>query len=193
MQRTVLTCDNSRVLPKLRFAYALDTHAAAVLAKLNSGRRVKHYGVDDGLLWFATRRGLRGLYVPASLRPEVLRNAHDRKLAGHGGTRTTVERVSRSFWWPKMRPAAEAYALSCPESQQLKPRNNLKPGLVQRLHSPEKIWTDLSMDFIVALPEVKGCDSVYVVVDRLSKYAHFIPCSSSTTAERVARLFINHV
>ena len=49
------------------------------------------------------------------------------------------------------------------------------------------------MDFIVGLPEVRGCDSVYVVVDWLSKYAHFIPCSSSITAEGVARLFITHV
>ena len=49
------------------------------------------------------------------------------------------------------------------------------------------------MEFIVWLPDVRGCDSVYVVVDRLSKYAHFIPCSSSITAEGVARLFITHV
>ena len=92
-----------------------------------------------------------------------------------------------------MRPAAEEYALSCPDCQQLKPRNALKPGLLQSLPIPKRIWTDLSMDFIVGLPEVRGCDSLYVVVDRLSKYAHFIPCSSSITAKGVARLFLTHV
>lgn len=92
-----------------------------------------------------------------------------------------------------MRPAAEEYVLSCPDCQQLKPRNALKPGLLQSLPIPERIWTDLSMDFIVGLPEIRSCDSIYVVVDRLSKYAHFIPCSSSITAEGVARLFLNHV
>ena len=61
----------------------------------------------------------------------------------------------------------------------------MKPGLLQSLPIPERIWTDISIDFIVGLPEVRGCDSVYVVVDRLSKYAHFIPCSSSITAEGV--------
>ena len=104
-----------------------------------------------------------------------------------------METVSRLFWWPKMRPAAEDYALSCPDCQQLKPRNALKPGLQQSLLSPEMIWTDLSMDFLAGLPEVRGCDSVYVVVDRLNKYDHFIPCSSSITAESVARLFLTHV
>lgn len=190
---TVLICENSRFLSKLRSSYSLDTHAAAVIAKLGCGRRVKHYSFDDGLLWFSTRRGLRRLYVPASLRTEVLSKVHDHELAGHGGVNTTVEKVSRSFWWPQMRPAAEEYALSCPDCQQLKPRNSLKPGFLQSLPVPERIWTDLTMDFIVSLPEVRGCDSIYVVVDRLSKYAHFIPCSSSITAEGVAKLFINNV
>ena len=109
--------------------------------------------------------------------------AHNHELSWQGGTNNTVEKVSRSFWWPKVSPAAEEYALVCPDCQQLKPRNALKPGLLQSLPTPERIWTDLSTDFIVGLPEVRGCDSVYVVVDRLSKYAHFIRCSSSITAE----------
>ena len=64
---TALICEDSRYLSTLRSFYALDTHAAAVLAKLNNGRRVEHYSLDNGLLWRATRRRLRGLYIPASL------------------------------------------------------------------------------------------------------------------------------
>ena len=128
-----------------------------------------------------------------SLRAEVLRKEHDHVLSGHGGVNNTIEKLSRSFWWPGMRSAAEEYALSCPSCQQLKPRNSFKPGLLQSLPVPERIWTDLTMDFIVGLPEVRGFDSIYVVVDRLSKYAHFIPCSSSITADGVAKLFLNHI
>ena len=102
---------------------------------------------------------MRRLYVPASLCTGVLRKSHDHELSGHGEANNTGERISRSFWWPRMRPAAEGYALSCPDCQQLKPRNTLKPGLLQSLPIPERIWTDLSMDFIVGLPEVRGCDS----------------------------------
>ena len=190
---TALLCDDSRFLSKLRSSYSLDTHAAAVLAKLNHGRRVKHYSTDSDLLWYHTKRGVRRLYVPASLRTELLRKMHDHALAGHGGVNTTVERVARSFWWPRMRPSIEEYVLSCPDCQQQKPRNTLKPGFLLSLPIPDRIWTDISMDFIVGLPPVRGHDSIYVVVDRLSKYAHFIPCSSTVTAEGVAQLFINHV
>ena len=183
---TALICDASHFLSKLPSSYALGTDAAAVLAKRNSGRRVKHYRLDDRLLWFATLRGLRRLYVSASLCTDVLRKPHDHQLSGYGGASNTVERVSKLFWWPKTRPAAEEHALSCPACQQLKPRNALKPGLLQSLPIPERIWTDLSMGVIVGLPEARGCDSVYLVVDRLGKYAHFIPCSSSITAQGVA-------
>ncbi|CDJ29444.1 Retrotransposon nucleocapsid protein, related [Eimeria mitis] len=92
-----------------------------------------------------------------------------------------------------MRPSIEEYVLSCPDCQQQKPRNKLKPGFLHSLPIPDRIWTDISMDFIVGLPPVRGHDSMYVVVDRLSKYAHFIPRSSTVTAEGVAQLFINHV
>ena len=54
------------------------------------------------------------------------------------------------------------------------------------------MWTDIIMDFIVRLSELKRCDSIYVVVDRLCKYAHFTPCSSSATTKVVEQLFINH-
>ncbi|CDJ33009.1 Retrotransposon nucleocapsid protein, related [Eimeria mitis] len=92
-----------------------------------------------------------------------------------------------------MRPSIEEYVLSCPDCQQQRPRNTLKPGFLHSLPIPDRIWTDISVDFIVGLPPVRGHDSIYVVVDRLSKYAHFIPCSSTVTAEGVAQLFINHV
>ena len=91
------------------------------------------------------------------------------------------------------RAVAEAYALFCSDCQQLKPRNALKPGLLQSLPIRERIWTDLSMDFIVGLPDVRGRESAYAVVDRLSKYARFVPCVSSIAAQRVAQLVLNHV
>ena len=115
---TALICDALRFLSKWRSSYVLDTHAAAVRAKLNNGRRMKHYTLDDGLLWFATLRGLRRVYVLASLCTDILRKSHDHEPSGHGGASNTVESFSR---WPKRLPAAEEYALSCQDCQQLNP------------------------------------------------------------------------
>ena len=91
----------------LRFGHA----CSSVLAKFNNSRRVKQYSLDEDVLWFATRRGLRRSYVPASLRTDTLRKSHDHELSGRGGTNNTVERVSSLFCWPDMRPAARVRSL----------------------------------------------------------------------------------
>lgn len=66
-------------------------------------------------------------------------------------------------------------------------------GLLQPLQIPEQIWEELSMDFITGLPKVKGVDSIFVVVDRLSKYAHFIPIKHPYTARAVVEIFAKEV
>ncbi|PNY04175.1 hypothetical protein L195_g000590 [Trifolium pratense] len=66
-------------------------------------------------------------------------------------------------------------------------------GLLQPLPIPTQIWSDISMDFIGGLPKVGGVDTIMVVVDRLTKYAHFIPVNHPYTAKSIAELFIKEV
>ena len=66
-------------------------------------------------------------------------------------------------------------------------------GLLRPLEIPKKPWTSISMDFIVDLPPSKGFDSIFVVVDRLTKMAHFVPRNKIVTGEETARLFIDNV
>ena len=91
-----------------------------------------------------------------------------------------------------MRAITENYMLTCPDSQQLKPPITPKPGLLQGHPVPLWIWTDITADFIVGPPEVKGYDTLYVFMDMFSTYTHFIPGSSSDVAGGVAQLFVNY-
>ena len=65
--------------------------------------------------------------------------------------------------------------------------------LLRPLEIPKKPWTSISMDFIVDLPPSKGFDSIFVVVDRLTKMAHFVPCNKTVTGEETASLFTDNV
>jgi hypothetical protein len=77
--------------------------------------------------------------------------------------------------------------------QQNKSKHTLPAGLLQPLPIPEQKWESISMDFITSLPKVQGKYYIYVVVDRLTKFAHFYPISTEYSAVQVAELFFRKV
>ena len=66
-------------------------------------------------------------------------------------------------------------------------------GLLQPLSIPDKAWKSISMDFIVGLPKSNGMTVIFVVCDRLTKYAHFLPLAHPFGAAKVAQLFMDNI
>jgi hypothetical protein len=97
------------------------------------------------------------------------------------------------FYWPKMRQDVERLVRRCITSN--KAKSKLKPyGLYTPLPIANNPWEDISMDFVLGLPRTKkGRDSIFVVVDRFSKMAHFIPCHKSDDSSHIASLFFREV
>lgn len=82
------------------------------------------------------------------------------------------------------------FVKACFICQQAKTTNAHLSDLLQPLPIPQQIWEEISMDFILGLPLSKGFTVIYVVVDRLSKYGHFMPLKTNFTSQTVVQVFI---
>jgi hypothetical protein len=111
---------------------------------------------------------------------------------GHFGVKKTEDILAAHFFWPKMRRHVVLFVAHCTTCQMAKSRLN-PHGLYMPLPAPSISWEDISMDFMLGLPRTKrGRDSIFVVVVRFSKMAHFIPCHK-TDASHIADLFFREI
>jgi hypothetical protein len=126
-----------------------------------------------------------------SLYELLVREAHGGGLMGHFGVAKTLGIFHDHFFWPHMK--RERICEKCITCKHAK--SKLKPhGLYTPLPIPSEPWTDISMDFLLGLPRTKRRrDSVFVVVDRFSKMAHFIACHKTNDATHIADLFFKEI
>lgn len=144
----------------------------------------------DGRLLF------KGKYViphASAFIPVLLREYHDSPMGGHAGNVKTYLRISAEWYWRGMHQEVARYVQRCFTCQQQKASQQHPGGLLQPLPLPSLVWEDLSLDFIEGLPLSKGVDTILVVVDRLSKYAHFLTLRHPFTVLMVAELFLKEI
>ena len=101
----------------------------------------------------------------------LIRADHDAPIAGHPGRDKTYELLSRKHFWPFMRKDVERFVANCHTCKRIKPRRHAPHETLLPLPVPDRPWQDISMDFVVGLPESDGFDAIWVVVDRLSSSA----------------------
>jgi len=92
-----------------------------------------------------------------------------------------------------MNKEVQSFIKQCTICQACKYDTTAQPGLLQPLSITKEMWLDISMDFIEGLPKSQGKEVIWVVVDGLSKYAHFIPLSHPYTAEDVAQAYVDNI
>jgi len=92
-----------------------------------------------------------------------------------------------------MKRRVQEYVRSCDTCQRQKYLATSPGGLLQPLPIPARVWDDISMDFITGLPKFKGYEAIFVIVDRLSKYAHFILLKHPYTAKTLAEVFVKKI
>ncbi|WVZ84935.1 hypothetical protein U9M48_031902, partial [Paspalum notatum var. saurae] len=121
----------------------------------------------------------------------ILSESHDTAYSIHHGNTKMYYDLKKRFWWYGMKRAVAEYVAICDTCQRVKAEHQRPAGLLQPLKVPEWKWEEITMDFIVVLPRTqKGYNSIWVVVDRLTKIAHFIPVNTTYSGAKLAELYI---
>jgi len=101
--------------------------------------------------------------------------------------------VKQLFAWPQLKDSVQKYIAACQVCHQAKAELVKSPGLLQPLPVPTEAWSVISMDFIEGLPLSQNKSVILVVIDKFSKYAHFIPMAHPFSALQVAQVYLNQV
>ncbi|XP_027344923.1 uncharacterized protein LOC113857349 [Abrus precatorius] len=104
------------------------------------------------------------------------------------------QNLRKSFWWNGMKKDVAEYVARCLTCQKAKIKHQRPPGLLQPLEIPEWKWDSISMDFVFGLPKTRNNhDTIWVIVDRLTKVAHFLPINMKYKLERLVELYVREI
>nr|KAJ0228165.1 hypothetical protein LSAT_V11C100046520 [Lactuca sativa] len=154
------------------------------------GKHHKGYTMEGGKLMYKGR-----LVIPqkSELIPKLLKEFHDSVMGGHAGELRTYQRLAAEWYWVGMRKSVQKHVQACVVCQTQKALTTHPAGLLQPLPLPSQVWDEISMDFIEGLPNSHGYNAILVVVDRLTKYSHFIAVKHPFSATTIAAIFIKEV
>jgi hypothetical protein len=128
------------------------------------------------------------------LKRRILEEGHKSSLSIHPGETKIYQDLKRLFWWPGMMKEIAKFVYACLVCQKSKIEHQKPSGLMQPLFVSEWKWDSISMDFVGALPKtIKGFDSIWVIVDRLTKSAHFVPIKTSMSVAKLAEIYIEQI
>ena len=146
---------------------------------------------EKGIKRFANR-----IWIPRvmELKDEILSEAHDSRYSVHPGSTKMYQDLKKHYWWPNMKREIADWVSRCLTCQRVKAEHQRPSGLLQPLEIPEWKWEHITMDFIVGLPQTR-CkhDAIWVVIDTLTKSAHFLPISDKYTIEKLVSIYIKEI
>ena len=156
-----------------------------------TGEEICSQADDKGILRFASR-----IWIPniTELKTEILQEAHNSRYSIHPGSTKMYRDLKQNFWWPDMKREIAEWVSKCFTCQRVKAEHQRPSGLLQPLEIPEWKWEHIAMDFIVGLPRTKeNHDAIWVIVDRLTKSAHFLPINERFSLDKLVHMYIKEV
>jgi hypothetical protein len=144
---------------------------------------------QEGVLWYNGHICIPNI---EELKQLILKEAHDTPYSIHPGGTKMYQDLKEQFWWHGMKREIAFYIARCDVCQHVKAEHQRPAGLLQPLRVPLWKWEEVGMDFITGLPTLsRGHDSIWVIVDHLTKVAHFIPVKTTDHGNRLAELYLS--
>ncbi|GJS84651.1 putative reverse transcriptase domain-containing protein [Tanacetum coccineum] len=146
---------------------------------------------ENGSLYFLDRIGVP---LVGGARTIIMDETHKTRYSVHPRADKMYHDLRDMYWWPRMKRDIAIYVSKCLTCSKVKAEHQRPSGLLQQPEIPEWKWDKITMDFITKLPRTKsGHDTIWVIVDRLTKSAHFLAIREDYSTERLARLYIDEI
>ncbi|GJY74938.1 putative reverse transcriptase domain-containing protein [Tanacetum coccineum] len=145
----------------------------------------------DGTLCF---NGRSWLPCYGNLRIVIMHESHKSKYYIHPGSDKMYQDMKKLYWWPNMKADIATYVSKCLTYTKVKAEHQRPSGLLVQLDIPQWKWDNITMDFVMKLPKSsQGYDTIWVIVDRLTKSAIFVPMRETNPLEKLARMYLKEV
>ncbi|GKA98225.1 putative reverse transcriptase domain-containing protein, partial [Tanacetum coccineum] len=146
---------------------------------------------SDGTLYYLDRIWVS---LKGEVRILIMDEAHKSKYFIHPGANKMYDDLRDRYWWPRIKKDIVEYVSKCLTCQKVKAENQRPSGLLQQPEIPVWKLERIAMDFMTKLPRTcSGHDTIWVIMDRLTKSAHFLPMHEDYKMERLARLYLNEI
>ncbi|GJW97103.1 putative reverse transcriptase domain-containing protein [Tanacetum coccineum] len=124
------------------------------------------------------------------LRTVIMHESHKSKYSIHPGSDKMYQDMKKLYWWPNMKADIATYVSKCLTCAKVKAEHQRPSGLLVQPEIPQWKWDNITMDFVTKLPKSsQGYDTIWVIVDRLTKSAIFVPIRETDPMEKLARMY----
>ncbi|GKA55105.1 putative reverse transcriptase domain-containing protein [Tanacetum coccineum] len=129
-----------------------------------------------------------------NLRELIMNESHKSKYSVHTGSDKMYQDLKKLYWWPNMKAEIAIYVSKCLTCAKVKAEYQKPSGLLVQPVIPVRKWENITMDFVTKLPKTSsGQDTIWVIVDRLTKFAHFLPMKETDSMEKLTRQYLKEV
>ena len=181
----------SDMLNRVLEAQKIEEKIAAIISQIGNGKKIEFTVKENGVLYYKDR-----VCIPDGndFRKTILEEAHSGSFAIHPGSIKMYLDLKMSFWWSGMKRDVSEFVTKCLVCQRVKIEHQVSSGLLQPIRIPKWKWDQITMDFVVGLPLTwRKHDSVWVIVDRLTKSAHFLPVRTDYSLDKLVELYIKEI